>query len=268
PKLWAVSGDSTQLHQVLMNLCVNARDAMPGGGQLKLSAENLEIDAAFVQTHPEARAGAYILLTVADTGTGIPGADLDRIFEPFFTTKDFGKGTGLGLSTVVGIVKSHGGFITVSSELNQGTQFNVFLPAIAPRVIPTTEDGELPIGHGETVLIVDDEAAIREIAQNSLEAHGYQTLTANDGVEAISLYMQHPEDIDLVIVDMMMPSMDGSLAIRALKEINPNVRIVAVSGLVANEPVSDVADTDVLAFLPKPFTTKDLLTTLNEVVKH
>ncbi|MDX2099153.1 MAG: response regulator [Leptolyngbyaceae cyanobacterium bins.59] len=267
PNLWAVSGDSTQLHQVLMNLCVNGRDAMPKGGQLTLSAENLEIDAAFLQTHPEARIGSYIQLSIADTGAGIPPEIIDRIFEPFFTTKEPGKGTGLGLSTVSGIVRSHGGFITVSSELNQGTQFNVFLPAIAPLKSHQLEEETLPIGHGETVLIVDDEAAIRSITQTSLEAHGYQTLTANDGVEAIALYMQHPKEIDLVIVDMMMPSMDGSLAIRALKAINPEVRIIAVSGLVASEVGSDVTDPNVLAFLPKPFTTKDLLTTLSEIAK-
>ncbi|NJN86349.1 MAG: response regulator [Leptolyngbyaceae cyanobacterium SL_7_1] len=268
PDLWAVSGDSTQLHQVLMNLCVNARDAMSHGGLLKLAAENVTVDAAFVQTHPEAKIGDYLWLTIADTGMGIPAEIIDRIFEPFFTTKEFGKGTGLGLSTVGGIVKSHGGFITVVSEPQQGTQFNVFLPAIAPTISPELNDDGLPSGHGETVLIVDDEVAIRQIAQTSLEAHGYQTLTAHDGVEAISLYVQHPQAIDLVIVDMMMPSMDGSLAIRALKQINPHVRIVAVSGLVTNELCLDITGTDVLAFLPKPFTTKELLTTLNQVVER
>lgn len=268
PHLWAVSGDATQLHQVLMNLCVNARDAMPDGGRLTLTADNIDVDAAFVQTHPDAKPGAYLRLAIADTGMGIPAEIIDRIFEPFFTTKEFGKGTGLGLSTVGGIVKSHGGFITVVSQLNQGTQFSVFLPAIAPAVTPPLDEDDLPVGHGEMVLIVDDEVAIREIAQTSLEAHGYQTLTAHDGVEAISLYVQHPQAIDLVIVDMMMPSMDGSLAIRALKQINPHVRIVAVSGLVTSELRLDVTGTDVLAFLPKPFTTKELLTTLNQVAEH
>lgn len=268
PNLWAVSGDSTQLHQVLMNLCVNARDAMPNGGRLSILAENLEIDAAFVQIHPEAKTGAYLLITIADTGIGIPAEIIDRIFEPFFTTKEFGKGTGLGLSTVIGIVRSHRGFITVSSEFNQGTQFKVFLPAIAPATASPSEDGDLPVGHGETILLVDDEVAIREIVQNLLEAHGYRTLTANDGVEAIALYVQYPEAIDLVIVDIMMPSMDGALAIRALKEINPHVRIIAMSGLVSSEACFNLLDTDILAFLPKPFTTKDLLTTLNKVAKH
>ncbi|MGI0484022.1 response regulator [Pantanalinema rosaneae CENA516] len=268
PDLWVVSGDSTQLHQVLMNLCVNARDAMPNGGKLRLSAENIELDVAFMQAHPEAKMSAYLLLTVADTGTGIPNDIIDLIFEPFFTTKEFGQGTGLGLSTVVGIVKSHGGFMTVASEIGQGTRFNVFLPAIAPTVSSPSEDMGVPVGHGETVLIVDDEAAIREVVQNSLEAYGYDTLIANDGVEAISLYMQHPQVIDLVIVDMMMPSMDGALAIRALKEINPHVRIVAVSGLVTSELCSETTDTGVLAFLPKPFTIKELLTTLHQILKR
>jgi len=266
--LWSVSGDATQLHQVLMNLCVNARDAMPQGGQLKLAVENVQLDATFVQAHPEAKIDAYVRFTVGDTGVGIPAEIIDRIFEPFFTTKEFGKGTGLGLSTVVGIVKSHGGFITVVSGLNQGTQFNVFLPAIAPTVLPQAEDNELPVGHGETVLIVDDEAAIREIAQTSLEAYGYRTLTACDGIEAISIYVQEPQNIHLVIVDMMMPSMDGWLAIRALKEINPQVRILAMSGLITSDLCPDNADADNLAFLPKPFTTKDLLTTVSEVVKR
>lgn len=265
PDLWVVSGDFTQLHQVLMNLCVNARDAMLDGGLLTLSAENFNVDAAFVQTHPEARIGAYVLLTITDTGTGISAESLDRIFEPFFTTKEFGKGTGLGLSTVAGIVKSHGGFIIVTSKIDQGTQFQVFLPAIASTVTTNLETNDLPSGHGETVLIVDDEAAIREITQNSLEAYGYHTLTANDGVEAVSLYMQYPQTIDLVIVDMMMPSMDGALAINVLKEINPQVRIVAMSGLATKETCPTSMDSEILAFLPKPFTTKELLTTLSEV---
>jgi len=264
-ELWAVSGDSTQLHQVLMNLCVNARDAMPEGGQLRISAENFEVDEVFVRTYPDAKTGAYVRITVADTGTGIPAAILDRIFDPFFTTKELGKGTGLGLSTVLGIVKSHGGFTLVSSTAHQGTQFSVFLPAIAPIISASAEEGSLPRGQGEMVLIVDDEAAIREVTQTSLEIYGYQTLTANDGIEAISLYVQNPGAIDLVIVDMMMPSMDGALAIRTLKKINPSVQIIAVSGLITSELCQDVMDTEVLAFLSKPFTTRDLLTTLHDI---
>ncbi|MFB2875326.1 response regulator [Floridanema aerugineum] len=264
--LWAVSGDETQLHQVLVNLCVNARDAMPNGGLLKLSAQNLVVDTSYTQKHIDAKIGAYVLLTVSDTGTGIPSEIIDRIFEPFFTTKEFGKGTGLGLSTAIGIVKSHGGFITVSSTINQGTEFKVFLPAFIPSPTRIEEDLDFPPGNGETILIVDDEAAIREITQNSLEAYGYQTLTATNGVEAISLYMQHPQDINLVIIDMMMPTMDGSMAIRTLKAINPQVKIVAISGLVTGDKLSESTGVDVDAFLTKPFTAKDLLITLSQVL--
>lgn len=264
--LWAVYGDETQLHQVLVNLCVNARDAMPNGGLLKLSVQNLVVDATYTQKHIDAKIGAYVLVTVSDTGTGIPSEIIDRIFEPFFTTKEFGKGTGLGLSTAMGIIKSHGGFITVSSTVNQGTEFKVFLPAIVPSATTIEEDLEFPAGKGETILIVDDEAAIREITQKSLEAYGYQTLTATNGVEAISLYTQHPQDINVVIVDMMMPTMDGSMAIRTLKAINPQVKIVAISGLVTGDKLSESTGVDVDAFLTKPFTAKDLLITLNQVL--
>lgn len=264
--LWAVSGDETQLHQVLVNLCVNARDAMPNGGLLKLSVQNLVVDASYAQTHIDAKIGSYVLLTVSDTGTGISSQVIDRIFEPFFTTKEFGQGTGLGLSTAIGIIKSHGGFITVSSTLNQGTKFKVFLPAIVPPTTTSEEDLEFPAGNGETILIVDDEAAIREITQNSLEAYGYQTLTASNGMEAVSLYMQHPQEINVVMIDMMMPTMDGPMAIRTLKAINPQVKIVAVSGLITGDKLSELTGGDVHAFLTKPFTAKDLLMTLNQVL--
>lgn len=266
-QLWSVSGDSTQLHQVLMNLCLNARDAMPNGGSLQLSAENLVVDAATEETQADLKMGPYVVLTVTDTGTGIAADQIERIFDPFFTTKELGQGTGLGLSNVIGIVKSHGGVVTVSSQVGQGTQFQVFLPAIAAPVAGVAEkDVDLPFGHGETVLIVDDEAAIREIAQRSLEAYGYQVLTANNGLEAVTIYTQHQE-IDLVLMDMMMPSMDGSLAIRTLKAINPRLKIVAVSGLISREQLSDLTGTDVHGFLPKPFTSQDLLTILNQVVQ-
>ena len=268
PGLWAVSGDATQLHQVLMNLCINARDAMPKGGLLTLSAKNLVAEATHVQNQPDLKVGPYVVLTVEDTGTGIPPELIDRIFEPFFTTKELGEGTGLGLSTVIGILKSHGGSIAISSEVGQGTKFKVFLPAIAASVSEAVRDLNLPLGQGEKILFVDDEAAIREIAQKSLETYGYQALTASDGVEAIGLYMQEPQAINLVVVDMMMPAMDGSLTIRALKKINPEVKIVAMSGLVSGEKFSELAGTDIQAFLSKPFTTKELLTTLKQAVSN
>jgi len=266
PELWAVSGDATQLHQVFMNLCVNARDAMPNGGTLKLSAENLSIDQNYARMHLEAQVGPYIVITVADTGTGIPAEILDRIFEPFFTTKAQGVGTGLGLSTVVGIIKGHGGFVSVNSTVGVGTQFKVYLPAVQGTATPEPADLELPPGQGELILVVDDEAAIRETTKTSLEMYNYKVLTASDGIEAIALYAQHKNDISAVLMDMMMPHMDGPTTIRTLQKINPQVNLIAFSGLVSSDKVSASLGTGVKAFLSKPYTAQELLKAINEVV--
>jgi len=264
--LWTVSGDATQLHQILMNLCVNARDALPDGGILSISAKNLFLDEQSARMNIDAKAGPYIVLSVSDTGTGIPPEILDRIFEPFFTTKELGKGTGLGLSTVMGIVKSHGGFVNVSSKLGQGTEFQVYLPALKQKPAPTVEDPEIPRGHGEVILVVDDEAAIRQITQTSLEAYAYQVLTASDGIEALALYAQHKEEIQLVLIDMMMPVMDGLTTIRTLRKIQPQVKMVAVSGLVSNDKLVQARSLGVQRFLYKPYTTKELLKTILDVL--
>ena len=207
--LWTVFGDSTQLHQVLMNLCVNARDAMPLGGTLTIAASNQWIDETDVRTNLEAKVGPYCVLSVADTGTGIATEILDRIFEPFFTTKELGSGTGLGLSTIVGIIKSHGGFITVSSQLSKGTEFKVFLPAVMIREAAPIENPELHRGDGNLILVVDDEAPVRESLRITLEDYNYQVLTACNGVDAIEVYSQHQHRIQLVLIDLMMPLMDG-----------------------------------------------------------
>ncbi|MGM3306430.1 response regulator [Anabaena sp. WFMT] len=264
--LWTVSGDATQLHQVLMNLCVNARDAMPNGGTLKITAENLLIDENYAQMHIEAQAKPYIVITVTDTGVGIQPTIIDRIFEPFFTTKEFGKGTGLGLSTVLGIVKSHGGFINVNSEDKRGSQFKVYLPAQ-----DTTETIEapqifFPQGNGELILVVDDEAAIRDITKKSLESYTYNVITARDGIEAIALYVEHRDEISLVLIDMVMPCMDGITSIRTLQKINPDVEIIAVSGLVSSDKVNAAYNLGVKAFLYKPFTANQLLQTIKTVI--
>jgi signal transduction histidine kinase/ActR/RegA family two-component response regulator len=266
--LWTVSGDATQLHQVLMNLSLNARDAMPNGGTLRISAENLLIDKNYAQMNLDAQVGSYIVITVTDTGTGIPPDILDRIFEPFFTTKEVGKGTGLGLATVIGIVKSHGGFVKVSSQVGKGTQFKVYLPATEAAEILPVEDSELPQGHGELILVVDDEAAIREITKTSLETYNYKTLTACDGIEAVALYAEYRDKISLVLTDMMMPSMDGATTIRTLRKIEPEVKIVAVSGLLSTDKLAQARSNGVNTFLAKPYTTKELLTTINGVLKE
>jgi two-component system, cell cycle sensor histidine kinase and response regulator CckA len=264
--LGTVYGDATQLHQVLMNLCVNARDAMPFGGTLRISAQNLFIDENSARMHLDAKVGSYIVITIADTGTGIPPEILDRIFEPFFTTKDMGKGTGLGLSTVMGIVKSHGGFINVYSELGQGTQFKVYLPAAEAIQTEPAEDSEFPKGHGELILIVDDEPAIRDITQTSLQAYNYRVLTASDGIEAVALYADRRDEISVVLTDMMMPSMDGPTTIRTLRKINPQVKIIAVSGLTSSDKLATAVDIGVKTCLSKPFTVKELLETLQKVL--
>lgn len=266
PDLWLVSGDATQLHQVFMNLCVNARDAMPDGGRLSLRATNLRIDEQYTRMNLDARVGPYIVLTVTDTGTGIAPEILERIFDPFFTTKELGRGTGLGLSTVLAIVKGHGGFIDASSIVGKGTQFRVYLPAVKADELTPPREETLSPGQGQLILVVDDEPAIREISKASLEAYNYQVLTANDGIEAIALYAQHKDDIDLVLVDLMMPVMDGPTTIRTLRKINPQVKVVAVSGLLSSNHLPSIVGTDLHAFLPKPYTAKELVKCLGDVL--
>ncbi|MDJ0743181.1 MAG: CBS domain-containing protein [Xenococcaceae cyanobacterium MO_167.B27] len=263
--LWTIEGDATQIHQVLMNLAVNARDAMPNGGKLRIAAENFPIDANFARLHLEAHEGAYVLVTVADTGMGIPAVIIDRIFEPFFTTKQVGHGTGLGLSTAIGIIKSHGGFIDVYSEVERGTQFKIFLPASeTAEVLPVPE--ELPHANGELILLVDDETQICEVAKATLETFNYKVLTANNGIDALAIYAQNQNAINLVLTDIMMPSMDGKTLIRTIKKINPNIKIVVFSGLVSHREIVAELDDKIAAFINKPYTTETLLKTLHQVV--
>ncbi|ARV57952.1 histidine kinase [Nostocales cyanobacterium HT-58-2] len=262
--LWMVQADPTQLDQVFMNLAVNARDAMPNGGRLIITAENRIIDETYARMHLEAEAGDYIVVTISDTGTGIPPEILERIFDPFFTTKEVGKGTGLGLSTVLGIVKNHGGFVEVASQVSQGTQFQVFLPRGEGTATKATAKTELPRGNGELILVVDDEKIVHQTTQETLTDYDYKTLVANDGIEAIALYVEYQPEISAVLLDMLMPNMDGLTAIRTLRTINPNVKIVATSGLHANEQKAIAAGAD--KFLSKPYTTTDLLTTLSDVI--
>jgi PAS domain S-box-containing protein len=264
--LWMVSADATQLHQVLMNLLINARDAMPDGGTLTIAAENVVLDENYARMSLDARAGSYVAVTIADTGTGIPPELLDRIFEPFFTTKEPGKGTGLGLSTTLGIIKSHGGFINVYSEVGQGTRFKIYLPAEKDsNLMSPIATLESPIGNGELVLVVDDEASVREITKASLENYNYRVMLASDGIEAIALYAQHQDKIQFILLDLMMPSLDSASTIRALQKINSNVAIVVMSGLSANEPIKNMSDVTVQGFIAKPFTSQALLQTLHQL---
>lgn len=266
PELNLVSCDPTQIHQVLMNLAVNARDAMISGGSLTIKARNTLIDENYARMNIEAKPGNYVLLTVEDTGEGMPKDVQNRIWDPFYTTKEVGKGTGLGLSTALSIVKSHDGFINVYSEPNKGTKFSIYLPASETSVekAENTQSLLYTKGSGEIILVVDDEANIRQITTATLEKYGYKTLTAADGTEAIAVYTQN-EKIDIVITDMSMPYMDGAATIRALRKINPKLKIISASGLT-NLQKTGGKNLNTNAFLLKPFTAEKLLTTIAEVL--
>lgn len=267
--LWTVKGDPTQLHQVLINLCVNARDAMPEGGTLMMMAANVHLDEAYATLNLDAKVGPYVVIQVEDTGTGMSAEVVERIFEPFYTTKEMGKGTGLGLSTMMAIVKSHGGFVRVYSELGMGTRFHVYLPAYTEgrEKLPVVETLSLPHGNGELLLVVDDEEPVRQITQQTLQAFGYRVLVAVDGVEATAIFAQRRDEIALVLTDMMMPNMDGPTLIPVLMRINPKVKIIAASGLNANGMVAKATSAGVKHFIPKPYTAEGLLMTLQDVLK-
>jgi PAS domain S-box-containing protein len=265
--LAVVSADSTQLHQVLMNLCVNARDAMPNGGILTMSAADFWVDETYARLHLEASVGAYVVVTVEDTGVGMTPEVIERIFDPFFTTKSVEQGTGLGLSVVQGIIRSHDGFITVESKLGQGSQFQLFLPAIADAVKSTISDSNVSTGQSELILVVDDEANILEVTKTVLEGNNYRVLTANSGLEAIACLAQHQDQIAAVLMDMMMPELSGQAVIQALRKINPNLAIIASSGLPLNPPATAADSPDIQASLPKPYTAQNLLTVLAQVLR-
>lgn len=265
-ELWTIQADSTQLHQVLMNLAVNARDAMPDGGTLTFVAQNVVLDEHFAQMHPEARIGRYVSLSVRDTGVGIAPDHLDRIFDPFFTTKPQGQGTGLGLSTTLGIVRAHGGFISVYSEPRQGTQFNLYFPALEDEtreLRPRNESTPAPEGQGELILVVDDEKQLREMTGRTLQTFGYEVLLAEDGPEALARFAEHPRAIAVVILDMMMPVLDGIATAKALKRMNPRVRIIGSSGLPEQRKLGE---SQFQGFLPKPYTADQLLQLLAKVL--
>jgi PAS domain S-box-containing protein len=267
--LWMVTGDPTQIHQVFLNLCVNARDAMPLGGSLTISMENVTVDETYAGMNIDSHPGEYVMVKVSDTGTGIPVEVKERMFEPFFTTKEVGKGTGLGLSTVIAILKSQGGFVHVYSEMGEGTKFHVYLPANRKAVEELATTIDVPLmsqGNGELILIVDDEPAIRNVAQSTLERFGYRAMVASNGAEAVAMYAQHGHEIAVVLTDMMMPIMDGPATVVALKAIDPTVKIIGSSGLASSYGIVKASDAGVQHFVPKPYTAEGLLGVLHEVL--
>lgn len=262
--LWPVVGDTTQLHQVLLNLCVNARDAMPRGGKLTLEGRNVILAEPEVRPHTGVQPGRFVVLTVTDTGDGIPPESRARIFDPFFTTKPQGKGTGLGLSTVQGIVKSHGGFITLESEVGRGTSFHIHIPSseAASPTTKTTPPLTPSIGRGEWILVVDDEPGVRIATRTVLERHGYRTLLAADGREGLGIFLAQRSQIRAVVTDLMMPEMGGIALVRALRDLNATIPILAATGLQESEKAAALSGLGVNVILPKPYAPAELIEAL------
>jgi signal transduction histidine kinase/CheY-like chemotaxis protein len=266
--LWPILGNATQIHQVLLNLSVNARDAMPAGGKLILRAENCVLDDIAAKAIPGASSGTWVVLHVEDSGSGMTPEVIERIWEPFYTTKDPGKGTGLGLSTVRGIVENHKGFIHLKSKPGWGTLFRVYLPAANVEEKTGTTSSAHPFaarGNGELILIVDDEAQIRDITAAILSHHGYRVMIAADGTEAVALFAPRSEEVSILITDLSMPNLDGASLANVARRLNPNIKILAMSGLASgglNNEMRRFAG----AFLVKPFKAQALLSTVNDLL--
>jgi two-component system cell cycle sensor histidine kinase/response regulator CckA len=262
-------GDATQIQQVIMNLCVNARDAMPNGGTLTIGLSKVELDATGAKIHPKARPGSYIVIAVSDTGTGIPAELLDKIFDPFFTTKPLGQGTGLGLPTVLGITENHGGFVHLQSQPGCGTTFRVHIPA-APGENESAEisraAGESVRGGGELILVVDDEPAVRRLASAILNRNGYRTITAAEGREGMAMFAKQRDEIRLVVSDVMMPLLDGPAMLRELKLMQPGVKSIVITGLGEENRVAEAKAAGADVVLQKPFTADELLKDVKQLL--
>lgn len=266
--LWTINADPVQIEQMLLNLGTNAADAMPDGGKLVFEIGNITLDDDFANRHLGAEPGRYLLLTVADTGQGMDQDTMNKIFDPFFTTKDFGKGTGLGLASVYGIVKSHGGYINCYSEIGKGTTFKIYFPAIVQPEVKGTDnpDPELPSRGVETVLLVDDDEAIRDYAQQALMKFGYTALTASSGEETLEIYPEKSNEIDIIVMDIGMPGMGGHKCLQELQKINPAVKVVIASGYAIDDRVKKSLDSGAAGYLGKPYQLTDLLNTVRAVL--
>ncbi len=262
-------GDATQIQQVIMNLCVNARDAMPNGGTLTIGLKKMEFDATTAKIHPKAKPGNYVVISVSDTGTGILPELMDKIFDPFFTTKPLGQGTGLGLPTVLGITENHGGFVHLETQPERGTTFHIHIPA-APTENETAEangrGGDNGRGNSELILVVDDEPAVRRLASAILNRHGYRTITAAEGREGAALFAKQREEIRLVISDVMMPQLDGPGMLRELKVMEPRLRSIVITGLGEENRIADAKAAGADVVLQKPFTADELLTDVKRLL--
>lgn len=269
PELWAISADPTQINQVIVNICLNARDAMPDGGTIAIEATNVSIDENYARMNLAARPGDFVLITISDTGTGMTPEVVSRIFDPFFTTKDIGKGTGLGLAMTMTIVRSHSGFINVYSELGKGSKFSIYLPSADARdekTIPVKE-AALPRGNGELILVVDDEDHIRHIAQATLESFGYRVVLAANGREALDIFASDAEKPAALLTDMAMPVMDGITLIRELRRLSPATGIIVMSGLLNEDQNAELETLQVDALLSKPYTAAELIKKVHELLR-
>jgi CheY-like chemotaxis protein len=257
--LWPVQGNLTQLHQILLNLCVNARDAMPKGGKLSFVADNVELCTDEAAAIPDGRAGQFVSILVSDTGTGMPPEIRAKIFEPFFTTKGEGKGTGIGLATVMRLVKSHQGFLRVESEPGEGTTFEIFLPrATQMAAVVEKPAANLPRGKGETILIADDEQAIRELLTAELTSAGYRVLPAANGAEAVTLFRENQSTVCLFITDGAMPIMNGWEALAAMRKTRPNLPVILTSGDAEGDRSLRIS------VVNKPFSLEDILASIQQ----
>jgi CheY-like chemotaxis protein len=263
--LWAIEGDPGQIEQVLLNLFVNAAEAMPGGGDLVLKTMNMT-DQDMADKFYKPKRGKYVLLQVTDAGAGMDKKTMDRIFEPFFTTKEMGRGTGLGLASAYGIIKAHEGYIDVDSKKGQGTTFSIYLPASAKKALKSSAASGGIVKGTETVLLADDEKAVRDASQELLEAMGYHVLIAKDGKEAIETYKNRQDEIDIVLLDIIMPFMGGSEAYEALKKINPDVKVLLLSGYSIDGVATEILELGADAFIQKPFNMKELSGKMREVL--
>ncbi|MFM8365413.1 MAG: ATP-binding protein [Verrucomicrobiota bacterium] len=270
-KIERILADRTQMEQVLLNLCLNARDAMLEGGTLRLEAEEFLVDEAFAIRQPLAKPGRHVRLSVSDTGRGIPRQIRKKIFEPFFTTKGPEKGTGLGLATALGIIRNHGGFLTLETEEGRGSSFHVFIPVATPRV-DNRENGlsnpnvTTDPGHGETILLVDDEATVLKVMQRSLEKSGYRVLPASDGEAGLEEFRAHLDEIRLVITDMSMPKMDGMQLVEEIRKTGSNVPVICTSGLSASTGQESPATCGKVKILPKPCSSATILRAIREAL--
>ena len=271
-ELRVINADPAQLEQVMMNLCVNARDAMPEGGRLVIETENVVLDEGYCREHLGAKPGEYVLLTISDTGCGMDKETLEHIFEPFFTTKDKDRGTGLGLAMVYGIVKNHGGYIMCYSEPGEGTTFKIYFPVLGEGAevhVLEEEEGEEVVleGEGERILLVDDEGAIRELGKEILERFGYEVLLAGDGEEAVEIYRDRGGEISLVIMDYVMPGMGGRRCLEEILKVDPEAKVIIASGYSINGPTKEALKVGAKAFINKPYDLRQMLKVVKEVLK-